>query len=117
MPIKSGNKVTYAKWFEEIAAKREDMDPPLPPPKQWLEKVWLYQEVEFVYRAFWELGSSRPRGDGLAPIPYREVTGWLDENGIEDDLRDIIRHYLACMDDAFLNHHHEKSDKPDVAQE
>ena len=74
-------------------------------------------ELAFVYSAFWALDASRPVTSGPGPIPYGEVTGWLNEHDVEGDLRDIIRFLLMEMDRAYLQHRIEQAEKARKKQE
>lgn len=117
VPIEQGKPTTYEQWFEKLADERAAMTPPLPPPAPLLERPDIYLELAFLYSAFWELDASRPVVTGPGPIPYGEVTGWLDEHDVEGDLRDIIRFLLMEMDRAYLEHRIEKAEKQRKKQE
>lgn len=117
VPIEHGKETTYEQWFEKLAEERAAMEPPQPPPAPLLERPDLFMELAFVYSAFWELDASRPVTSGPGPIPYGEVTGWLNEHDVEGDLRDIIRFLLMEMDRAYLQHRIEQAEKARKKQE
>lgn len=56
------------------------------------------------WNAFWELSGSRSMGFGMGSIPYSEITGWLDENGVDhwQDRRDY-REIIRFIDRAYLD--------------
>ena len=64
------------------------------------------------WTAFAELSSSRQLGMSLGPIPYSEISCWLDENIIcHIEERNQYRHLISSIDAKFVEIQNKKQDK------
>jgi hypothetical protein len=69
----------------------------------------LFIEAIPYWTAFAELTNSRQLGMSIGPIPYSEISSWLDENiiyQIED--RHLYRHLISKIDSEFVAIQNEK---------
>jgi hypothetical protein len=67
--------------------------------------------LEFVYRAFWDLSSSRATGMSMGAIPWAVVDAYADAHNLnEDDSQDLLS-LIRRMDSAFLGHYNDESKK------
>jgi hypothetical protein len=63
--------------------------------------------------AFWDLGTERPVGMGVGPIPVSAMRARCDRDGIHGDAWDRFRSVIGTMDGVFLAH---QGNGPDTSE-
>ncbi len=71
----------------------------------------LFLEAMPYWTAFAELTNSRQLGMSLGPIPYSEISCWLDENLISKlEERHQYRYLISKIDNAFVASQNKQQD-------
>jgi len=71
----------------------------------------LFIEALPYWTAFAELSASRQLGMSLGPIPYSEISCWLDENLISKlEERHEYRYLISKIDNKFIELQNNKSE-------
>jgi hypothetical protein len=88
-----GTKVEY--WEAKIASGQ-------PAPEPFYERPEIEQGSEYLWRAFFDLGTERQIGMGLGPIPRSSAKGYAAELGISGDRFDRFWSILSAVDSEYL---------------
>jgi hypothetical protein len=67
--------------------------------------------LEWVYSAFGKLTTCRSVGMGIGPIPWTAINEFALRYGLSEDDQDDFEFLIEQMDDAYVKHMNEKSEK------
>ncbi len=73
----------------------------------------MWEHLQFVWGAFWDLHTDRPIGMGAGPIPFASIDRYAERYGIValDDF-DAFRELIRALDDTYLTWSAKRRDKP-----
>jgi hypothetical protein len=62
----------------------------------------VYDDLAFVWKAFWDLSRARPTGFGPAPIPPSDILAWMQIYQLPPDQRAEFYELLTAMDEEWM---------------